>query len=502
MRSLHFTIAKNALSNVVRGGASAVVAVVLPHFLTHLLGPDRFAGWALMLQVAAYANYLDFGLQTAVARYLAGALERRDDQLRDRLLSNAIAILSVAGLIAFSGLGIVAWQLAHLFRSIPNGLSTEIGSGVLILGAFAALCFPLSAYTGALIGMQRNELTAIAIGASKLCGALAVVLAAHYTHSLIWLALCIGVFNLIASLAQYTIATQLLPGLRFRIGSINRQTTVELLRYCSTLSVWTFGMLLVSGLDVTLVGLFNFQAAGAYSIASTLIMFFTGLNGAAFSAMLAPVAILQARREFLRISRLVIITTRLNTYLSAGVLIATLMFGEYFVRLWVGGSYVSITFPVLKILLLAQSVRLVGSALGTVLVGMGLQRYGLVPVMVEGILNLCFSIIGMILIGATGVAWATLAAATIALTITFVFVLPKIQQLAINAKRLIWEGVLAPLCQFSPLGAWICFRGIIHARFRLSALEDGLTVSLLLIATILGMSASIRRTLMEARSPD
>ena len=500
MRSLHFTIAKNALSNVLRGGASAVVAIVLPHFLTHWLGPERFAGWALMLQVAAYANYLDFGLQTAVARYLAGALERQDHQLRDRLLSNAIAILSVAGLIALCGLGIVAWQLPHLFRSVPAELASEIGSGVMILGVSAALGLPLTAYTGALVGMQRNEFPAIAVGVSKLCGALAVILVARHTYSLTWLALCIGGSNLIGGLAQYLVARKLLPDMRFSLAFLSREVTFELLRYCSTLSVWTFGMLLVSGLDVTIVGLFRFQAAGAYSIASTLIMFAAGLNGAAFSAMLAPIAVLQARGQFLRISRLVMVTTRLSTYLSTGVLLATLLFGERLVRVWVGGGYLTITLPVLKILLLAQSVRLVGSALGTVLVAMGLQRYGLVPVVVEAISNLFLSIIGMIWIGPTGVAWATLAAAALALAITFVSVLPRIPQLVITAKGLIWEGVLVPMGPFVPLGTWMCLRGFLDSHVHLPAAGQRILLPLLLTTTILLTAASIRRTILSGRN--
>ena len=204
-----------------RGGASAVVAIVLPHFLTHSLGTDRFAGWALMLQVAAYANYLDFGLQTAVARYLAGALEKGDRQRCDRLLTTAIAILSAAGVIAVCGLGIAAWQLPHLFHSVPYSLAGEIGSGVLILGLSAGICLPLSAYSGVLIGMQRNEFPAIATASSRLLGAIAVVVVAHFTHSLLWLSMCVGGFNIVGALAQYVVAKRLLPDLRFSFASLD-----------------------------------------------------------------------------------------------------------------------------------------------------------------------------------------------------------------------------------------------------------------------------------------
>jgi len=500
MRSLRFTIAKNAIANLIRGGASAVVALVLPHFLTHSLGPDRFAGWALMLQLAAYANYLDFGVQTAVARYLAGALEKGDHQQRDRLFSNAFAILAVAGMIALCGLGIIAWQLPHLFRSVPAGLAGEIGSGVLILGVVAAMNLPLSVYTGVLVGMQRNEFPAIAIATSRLLGAVAVLLVVRWTHSLAWLAFCIGGFNLVAGLVQCVIVKKLLPALRFKFAFLDRATTAELIRYCSTLSVWSFGMLLVSGLDVTIVGMFDFKAVGAYSIAATLIMFFTGLNAAAFSAMLAPVAVLQARQEFDRISRLVIVTTRLNSYFSMGVIVLAFLFGDSLIRAWVGSAYLALTLPVLKILLIAQAVRLVGNGYGVVLVGMGLQRYGLAPALIEGLSNLALSLLAIIVIGPIGVACATLVSAVIAVVVVVFAVLPKIRYLSIDARSFLWQGVGIPLRPYLPVFIILLGRAWLERRVHLSYTERYLPLFLSFIFAGWWIWDGVRRTLQEVRS--
>jgi O-antigen/teichoic acid export membrane protein len=480
MQSLRFTVLKNAIANVVRGGASAVVAVVLPHFLTRSLGPDRFAGWALMLQLAAYANYLDFGVQTAIARYLAAALEKGDESQRDRLFTNAFAMLTAAGLFALCGLGIVAWQIPHLFRSVPPGLAGEIGSGVLILGFAAAINLPLSAYTGVLIGMQRNEFPAIVIAISRFLGALAVILLVHHTHSLAWLAVCIGGFNLLAGLVQCAIVRTLLPALRFSIAFLDRATTVELIRYCSTLSVWSFAMLLVSGLDVTIVGFYTFQDVGAYSIATTFIVFFTGLIGSAFSAMLAPVAVLQARQEFGRISSLVMVTTRLSSYFSIGVIILVFLFGEPLVKIWVGPTYLSLTLPVLKILLAAQAVRLLGSGYGVVLVGMGLQRYGLVPALIEGISNLALSLVAIVVIGPVGVAWATLIAAGIAVAIVVFAVLPKIRQLSIGSRSFLWQGLGIPLLPYIPMLVLLLCQTWLDHRFHFSYMERAVPLFLAL----------------------
>ena len=332
--------------------------------------------------------------------------------------------------------------------------------------------------------MQRNEYPAVAIAISRLLGAIAVILVVRYTHSLAWLAICIGGFNLVAGLVQYTIVRRLLPALRFSTAFLDRTMTAELIGYCSTLSVWSFAMLLVSGLDVTIVGIFNFQAVGAYSIAATLIMFFTGLIAAGFSAMLAPVAVLQARQEFNRISRLVIVTTRVNSCFSLAAIVFVFLFGEHLIRIWVGPAYLSLTFPVLKILLVAQAVRLVGNSYGTTLVAMGLQRYGLVPVLVEGFLNLILSVLGMFLIGPVGVAWATLVAASVALGITIAIVMPRVKECSLNNRLFVREGILGPLLPFIPIFIWLLCRSSDEIESRAPAAFSAVPMTLVVLLTV------------------
>jgi O-antigen/teichoic acid export membrane protein len=346
--------------------------------------------------------------------------------------------------------------------------------------------------------MQRNEFPAITIALSRILGAVAVVLTVRQTTSLVWLSLCVGGFNLLASFIQYAIARKLLPNLRFSIAAINRSTISELVRYCATLSVWSFSMLLVSGLDVTIVGLFNFSSVGAYSIATTLILFFTGLISAAYSAMLAPLAVLQARNEHSRISRLVLTTTRLNSYFSIGVIVLAFLFGETLVRTWIGSGYLAVTLPVLKILLVAQAIRLAGSAYGTALVGLGLQRYGILPAIIEGVSNLVLSILGMMWIGPTGVAWATLMAAAFAVSIIIFSILPRIVEIQLNRRKFFVHGILIPLISALPLCAWLLGRSWLETSRQMFPLGRTLALVSVLSATTLLIWVGVRRTFQDA----
>src|SRR5437899_7307515 len=89
-------LAKNAAANLARGGAAGIVALFLPAILVRHMSQLDYSVWVLVLQVAAFCGYLDFGLQTAVGRYVAFANEKRDAEQRDSIFSTAFAGLSVA----------------------------------------------------------------------------------------------------------------------------------------------------------------------------------------------------------------------------------------------------------------------------------------------------------------------------------------------------------------------------------------------------------------------
>ena len=486
MKKRGVTIVKNALANVVRGGATAAVAIVLPHFLTRSLDTDHFAAWAFILQIAAYAGYLDFGLQTAVARYLAQAVEAGDDRLRDRLVSTALGLLTVAGLLALVIIGAIMWQLPHLLRHIPVGLMGDMRGGILVLSISAVALLPLSAFAGILIGLQRNGHSTLAIVGTRLLGAIAVILVARHTQSLIWLALCIGGFNLLGGIAQAVVVRRLLPNMRLRLDNMERKIAAELARFCSVLTIFSIAMLLISGLDVMIVGYFNFSAVGVYSVAATLTAFFAGLNSAVFNALLSPIAILQVRSEYGEIRQIVINATRINTYASLFLTSVVVVFGAPLLQLWVGREYATRALPILIVLTLGQTVRLVGSICSWTLVATGTQRFAIMPAGLEGFSNLALSLLGILWLGPIGVAWGTLAAAVLGLSCYIVYTIKKAEVLQFGRLEFVRECILRPVACFLPLVLSTAFA---WGRARGSGLWLVWTVSLvvsLLIARLKG----------------
>ena len=498
MRRLGFTVVKNALANIVRGGASGVVALALPHFLTRALDHDRFAAWALMLQIAAFAAYLDFGVQFAVARYLAQAIELDDEQQRDRLISTAFAMLAIAGAIVLLVIGTVVLFLPRIFHGIPFDLVGDLRLGLMFMAVSAALGLPMSTFTGVLIGLHRNEFPALAIGGTRMLSAVAVLVTVRYTHSLAWLALCLAVTNFMGWLIQYVIARVLLPGMHVAFSKITMPMVRELANYCYALTVFSFGMLLVSGIDVTIVGHFDFSAVGYYAVAVTFIAFFVGLNTSVVSALLTPVAVLQTRGEFRRINDILSLTTCINTF--ANLLFTGLVFlvGNVVLGVWVGPAYGQKALPILEILMIAQTIRMIGNPYSTVLAATGQQRYAISCAIAEGIGNLVCSLIGIVLLGPIGVAWGTLVGAVISVVWMLLYTMQHARLIAIDRQKFLWTTTLKPLLFYIPI---ICYVVVIslHRTVSLIAVLFCILYTLLVAA---GQARSLRNAPLRSETAE
>jgi O-antigen/teichoic acid export membrane protein len=438
------------VSNIIRGGATALVSIGLPHFLAHSLDKDRFAAWSLILQIAAYASIFDFGLQTCVARFVSQANESREADRIPKVVGTALAMLSVGGLVA---LVITLWivsDAASFFHGVPMNLLHEFRTATVIMALGAAFLLPLSTFTGVLVGLQRNEVPAFAIGGSRLAGATVAVFAARYTTSLTVIALFVAAPNLAGGLIQ-ALASRKIAGDALKQFWFDREVARSMIHYGMGLTVWSVGMLLVSGLDVTIVAHFQFESVGYYAIAATAITIFASANSSILSALLAPFSAMQTSRNFLRMRDIVLRATRVNTLVNWVLTVFVIEFGERILRLWVGPSYAHLAYPVLVVLMVTQTIRLVANAYSIALMATGHQNSGIPAVVVEATANLAASIWGVIHFGAIGVAIGSLVGALLALPCLFLFTMKVREDLIIHRKDLAIEGMLFGLLPAAPM---------------------------------------------------
>ncbi len=235
-----------------------------------------------------------------------------------------------------------------------------------------------------------------------------LVLVVRLGGSLLAMGTSVATVNLMAYGLQYFAYRKIAPEVRFTRRLISGGTGRELFNYCLSLSIWSFAMLLVSGLDVSLVGYFQFEKVAYYSVAATLIVFLIGAQNALFNVMVPSTAVLQARGNSGRLGRLMITATRYGSF----ILLLTglpLVFGaKSILAWWVGPEYAIQGARFLEVLAVANMIRLSALPYVMTLIGTGQQRLVTVTPLLEGVTNLGVSVLAAYFWGAIGVAVGTL----------------------------------------------------------------------------------------------
>lgn len=450
--SLPFTVAKNAVANVARGTASALVALAVPPFLTRTLSPDKYGAWALVLQLAAYVGYLEFGVTTAVGRFVAHGNERSNFDHRNRIVNTALALLTGIGILAMIFIVLLIATLPRIFRDMPAGLYPDVRVALALVGCSLAIGLPACVFNGIFVGLQRYEIPAAIVAGSRIVSAVLIIATAHEGGGIPAMALVVAVVNLSSYVLQWAMYKRYASDIPLSGTFISRETASELVKYCSSLAVWSFSMLLISGLDLALVSALNFQKTAFYAVATTLVTFIAGLQNTVFNAVVPASAIFHARGASDRLGRLVIDGTRYGTLLLLLTGLPLLLVGGPILRVWVGSAYATQGLAFLQILVIANMVRLSAVPYVVTLIGTGEQRLVVLTPFLESMTNLSISVLAGYYWGAIGVAIGTLCGAFVGIAGNFLYNMPRTVEVQFSLREYAMGSLLKPTLCVLPLG--------------------------------------------------
>jgi O-antigen/teichoic acid export membrane protein len=440
-------VLKGSASNLVRVALSMLLAFVLPRLLVHRLSPAEYSAWVLILQIGAYISLLDLGLQTAVGKLVAEYDAVGDRFACSRTLSSSVSILCASAAVGAVMVALVAWQVPQLFHQMPAGLIGDVRGGILLVGMSAVLTLPFGAFLAAFTGLQSYGFpTALATGSRILTTAgLAILLLLHATLiQMVWL---IALFNIATAIAQFLgwrrYAKQFV-GFSFRL--VDHESVYRLFKYGSALSIWTLANMFVSGLDMVIVGHYDFRNTGYYGIAASASNFMLLVVSSLFGPILPAVSSLQSGRTPEQLGDIVIKATRYCVLLLCLIALPLLIGPYLLLKLWVGQDYATRSALFLQVLVLGNVIRQLANPYALVLLATGQQHLATVAAVAEALVNLSLSIYLVQRFGAVGVAIGTLVGAfvSVGLHLTVSMKLTR-SMIAMSRRRFVLTGLLRPL---------------------------------------------------------
>jgi O-antigen/teichoic acid export membrane protein len=325
------------------------------------------------------------------------------------------------------------------------------------------------------IGLQRNHIPTIIVLLNRFTMSGLVALVAFKHWGLAEMGFGVALANGVSYFASYMAWRRWVPQIEISPSHVTRDRAREIGSYCGSTSVWLLAMLMVSGLDLTIVGMFDYSATAYYAVAATLTNFVAQAQGAIFAAMLPASAVLAARGDEKGLGAMLVSSTRYGMLILLAMALPLMLAGNWALGVWVGTYYASRSTLILQVLLVANVVRLCALPYATLLLGTGQQRKVILSPLAEGMTNLAASIVGAYVFGAMGVAAGTLIGAFVSIGFHLLYNMPRTSCIAIDRLSLVRQGLLRPLVCAVPVGLVLLFRAAIR-------LPSSGTVSLFLLA--------------------
>ena len=439
------TFTRNSIISMLRLFVTAGIALVLPGYLTHKMPIKTYAAWVLILQVSSYVSYLDFGIQTAISKFVAEYRVKQDAAGLNMRASAGLLLMLLAGALGIVLTLILAWCAPQLFHDIPSDLYGDIRVSIILVGISLSLGLVFSIFSSIFLGLQRFTVPMIIGIVNRFLFTGMVLGAAAYHLSLATMGALVAFTNVFTGLLQFEAWRRWGRSVRLSLASIDRSVVRKMFVYCSSLAIWNGAMLFISGLDLTIVGRYDFGQTACYSVAALRTTFGISILGAALAALMPTTSALSVLRTPEQMGMLLAKVTRYASILLIVSSIPLLVGGYWMLRIWVGPTYATNAIGYLRILVIANVLRNMCMPYASMLVATDNQKVGIFCAIAEAVVNLTSSIYLGRRFGAIGVAYGTLIGSFVSVGVHFVFNMHfTYSQFSISRTRLFLNGLARP----------------------------------------------------------
>jgi O-antigen/teichoic acid export membrane protein len=444
-RSVAATLMRNAAISVARLVVTALVALFLPAYLTHKLPITTYSAWVLVLQMSAYVAYLDFGVQSGVSKYVAEYEAKGDAAGANMRASAGLAIMLSTSILGVLLTLILAWRVPQIFHDMPALLYPDVRISLVFIGVSLSFGLFCSVFSAIFLGLQRYAVPMAISMVNRILFAVVVCFAVFFNSSLAMMGAAVAVINISTGVLQIVAWRRLASRIRISLRGLDYDVVKKMLAYCSVLAIWSGAMLCITGLDVTIVGHYDFSQTGFYSIATLPTNFIIAILGAALGPFLPTASAMSTHRTPSEMGSVLTRTTRYSIMLLllSGL---PLLVGAYpILRLWVGPDYALHTVSYLRVLVLANILRAMCAPYATMLVATESQKVAIIGATVEAIVNVGCSIFLATRIGAIGVAYGTFLGSLVGVAMHFAISMRyTYRKLAVSRTQLFLSGFLRP----------------------------------------------------------
>ena len=392
--------------------AMVVAAVSLP-LLLRGLGPTVFGLWVLVQTFSAITGWFslaDIGLGIATTRAVADRAAQNDERGLARVVSSALCIYVVLGIVSALLLGSVGAAVLPSVFGAPARLRPELEAAVLLFACQALLDLLTAATMACLEGLQRLDLSRATDAIRRTTVAVVTTVVALQVGGL----RAVAAASLAASaVGTITGAVLLYRHLGVRLTAPDRLEGRGLIAYGRSVGLLNATGVLHRTMDRFIVGaVFGPAAVALIEIAIQVQNAASAILAASSYAVIPSAAWLRARGEAGTLRELVERGTKYSLLVTMPLVMGGIVLATPLVHVWVGTRYDAAA-GLIAVALLSIGVAAPLQVGSNALQGLGEAGLVLRPAAIAVVVNLASSVILVHVVGVAGVLQGTLVGAAV-----------------------------------------------------------------------------------------
>lgn len=396
---------KGSILRMIEFFVTAFITLAMTPFVIYSLGDKMYGLWIFVGSFMGYYGLMDFGLNTAVQRFLSHAIGLKDNPEANKVINTAFYVFAFLGIIVLIISIMLAYFMPILIKNISDVYTFRVV--VLILGINFAIGFPMRIFYGILNSYLRYEVSTIIELIKVVIRALFIIIFLKNGYGVIALAVITSVFDISGFAIRYFSIKALFPFIIFSKAYFDKKKIKQLFEY----SIYTFIAQIADQLrfnvDNLVITIFiGLNPVTLYSIASRLIKYFMQFMASAIGIVMPLFSQYEAKGDYDSIRDKFILMSKISCYLSVLIGGLLIIFGKVFIERWVGIKYLN-AYTILLILLFPFIFDVMQIPGNNLLYGLSKHKYYSISNSIEGVINLILSIVLVKRYGLYGVAIGT-----------------------------------------------------------------------------------------------
>lgn len=419
----------------------AIGLALLPFNLAHL-GTANYGLWVLLGSVTMHFSAFELGNSGAMVKFMAQYRARNDAGAMNEIASTMFIAFGLIGLISYTLLAGVAFNLEHLFNLTAQ--QAEIGQWILlIIGLHVTLNFPFGVYGGVTSGFQRYDINNVVAVVTSVIAALVNVYVVLAGYSLLTLVASTTAVRLSAYALYRANAYRVFPQLRVRPSLFRRARLREVMGFSAYTTVIDWANKLNYQLDEVVIGAFLGPAAVAVWAPAERIISGTQRLTNQVNGVLFPLIVdSDTTNQNHRLQQILLQGTRFSLAMVVPIAATLFVLADPLIHAWMGNKAATVAgaIPVIQILAIAVAIRVGDATSTTLLKGAGSHKMLAWANLGTGLVNVVLSTLLIGPFGLVGVAYGTLI--PIAFTATFVLFPAACRRVALPMRHAVLHAIV------------------------------------------------------------